>query len=140
MNNASGPYRSLTDASDMCLRARNGVNMSENIGKYMYLSEDCIMPLNFYNYKQAFLGSSSGMRYRIVQGERELPLPEDAKEGDKPPKEKYLTVETWPEPYSYTATDKEAIRSREYPFTQEAYEQILADLDAAVDDYKKAQG
>ncbi len=116
------------------------MNDIENSGKYRYLSEDCIMPLNFYNYKQAFLGSCKGMRYRIKMGERELPLPEDAKEGDKPDKEKFLTVETWPEPYSYGATDKEKIRSREYPFTQEAYGQLLADLDAEVDDFKEAQG
>jgi len=117
------------------------LNGTSNGGKYRNLSEDCIMPLNYYNYKQAFLGSSKGMRYRINQGSRELPLPEDAKEGDKPPVEKYLTSETWPEPYSYTATDKEKIRCREYPFTQEAYEQLLSDLDAAVADYsKEAQG
>ena len=116
------------------------MNEIENTGKYRHLSEDCIMPLNFYNYKQAFLGSCSGMRYRINMGERELPLPEDAKEGDKPPKEKFLTVETWPEPYSYTATDKEKITFKKYPFTQEAYEELLADLDAAVDDFKEAQG
>ena len=37
-------------------------------GKYRNLSEDCIMPLNYYNYKQAFLGSCSGTRYRIIKG------------------------------------------------------------------------
>ena len=63
----------------------------ENNGqKFKYLSEDCIMPLNFYNYKQPFLGSCNGMRYRISLLTRELPLPADAKEGDKPPVEKLL--------------------------------------------------
>ena len=109
-------------------------------GKYRNLSEDCIMPLNYYNYKQAFLGSCSGTRYRIIKGELELPLPEDAKEGDKPPKEYFLTVETWPEPYSYDATDKAKIRLRKYPFTEEAYEELLLELDSEVGDHKEAQG
>ena len=107
-------------------------------GKYRYLNEDCIMPLNFYNYKQPFLGSSNGMRYRISLLARELPLPADAKEGDKPPVEKLLLSEIWPEPYAYDITPKEGIKAFEYPFDQESYEKLLMDLDSRAADFGKA--
>ena len=107
-------------------------------GKYRYLNEDCIMPLNFYNYKQPFLGSSNGMRYRISLLTRELPLPADAKEGDKPPVEKLLLSEIWPEPYAYDITPKEGIKAFEYPFDQESYEKLLLDLDSRAADFGKA--
>ena len=105
--------------------------MSEEMksGTYRVLNTDCIMPLNYYNYGQAFFGSGNGQRFRICIGKRELPLPDDAKEGDKPPVEKYLTLELWPEPYAYDATDKDGIVLTEYPFNEESYEKLLAELD-----------
>ena len=106
------------------------MNETESSGKYKYIIEDCIMPLNFYTYGQAFTGSGNGKRYRINMGKRELPLPEGAAEGSKPHVEKYLTLETWPEPYAYDVTDKSGIVLKEYAFDEESYRKLLSDLDS----------
>ncbi len=102
---------------------------SEN-RKYEVLDESVLMPLNYFTYGQAYTGSGNGKRYRINMGKRELPLQADAPEGAKPPTEKYLTLEMWPEPYAYDVTDPVNITLTEYPFGEEAYERLLSDLDA----------
>ena len=98
-----------------------------------------ILSFNFYTYGQAFVGSYAGMRYRVKMEKRELPLPEGAEEGAKPPVEQYFDVATWPEPFAYDVTEPEKIKHVEYPFNEESYHEIVDYLNGIHKEYIKTE-
>ncbi len=71
-----------------------------------------MMPLNFFK-KEAYTGSSGGMRYRIegIAGE----------DGKKPV---WLEAVIYPEPYCYEMTPEESKTRRRFPFEEESLEEI----------------
>ena len=72
-----------------------------------------MMPLNFFK-KEAYTGSSEGMRYRIAQVIEE-------KEEEKL---SWLEVAVYPEPYCYEVTPEEHKIKKRFPFKEEALEEI----------------
>ena len=74
-----------------------------------------VLSMSFYEEKQAFSGSDSGLRYRIKMG---------TPDGDEGPK--VLEVWAWPEPLSFENTDDDKKLYKDFPFTEEG-------LEAAVD-------
>ena len=99
------------------------------------LTPDDILSFNFYTYGKPYCGSNSakGLRFRIVQEKRELPLPEGAEEGAKPETEKYFSVSIWPEPFCYEATDPSLIKKTEFPFTKDGYDAVLEHLNSVLE-------
>lgn len=72
-----------------------------------------MMPLAFFK-KEAYTGSSEGMRYRISQVTEE-------KEEEKV---SFLEAVIYPEPYCYEVTPEENKTRRRFPFEEESLEQI----------------
>lgn len=72
-----------------------------------------ILSLEFYK-KSPFHGSYKGIRYRIEK--------EESKEGDE---EVRLKCTTWPEPYSFEATDEEQMEYYYASFDEEGLEDIV---------------
>ncbi|MCR5768746.1 MAG: hypothetical protein K6G45_09690 [Lachnospiraceae bacterium] len=91
-----------------------------------------ILSMNYYTYGQAFTGSCTGMRYRIIMLKRET----GKDENDKPVYEKYFETAIWPEPYGYEAADPEKITKKEFPFTEGGYNELIAYLNTSVEEYK----
>ncbi len=98
----------------------------------MKITSDDIFHFNFYTYKKPFKGSCEGMRYRIRMNKRELETETDGKKDE----EKFFEVHTWPEPYSFEATDPELITLREFPFNEEGYGEVIEYLNAKLTDYQ----
>ncbi len=76
------------------------------------LRREDFMPIPYLK-KAKFTGSFQGMRYRM--GKKEI---EDGKTA--------LTVEAWPEPYSYDATPKEQVISRDFEFSENGIQDGIA--------------
>lgn len=76
------------------------------------LNKNKILSLEFYNYKGIFSGSMKGMRYRI----------EKIKKDDESAN---FLVSVWDEPYSYDATPKENILTKEIEFSEEGREEVV---------------
>lgn len=72
-----------------------------------------MMPLNFFK-KEAYTGSSEGMRYRIAQ----------ITEGEGEEKISWLEAVVYPEPYCYELTPEENKIRRRFPFKEESLEEI----------------
>lgn len=66
-----------------------------------------------YVNRNAYTGSYQGMRYRLRKAVKE----ED---------EKFLEAVVYPEPYGFEATAEEEKTFREFPFTQEGFEEAIA--------------
>lgn len=77
--------------------------------------------LNFYEYGEAYFGSSEGLRYRVARE----PLknvhytPPDQRDSA------VLLATVWPEPYSYGSADPETMKSREFEFSPEGLSQVI---------------
>ncbi len=76
---------------------------------------------NYYNYKEPYLGSYHGMRYSL------------GREGEKP--EFQMVAITWPEPFCIEATKEELKVRKEFPFTEEGYEEAIAWLNQQHKEY-----
>lgn len=76
---------------------------------------------NYYNYKAPYLGSYHGMRYYL------------AREGEKP--DFQLVAITWPEPFCIDVTPEEQKVKKEFPFTEEGYEEAVAWLNQQHKEY-----
>ena len=88
------------------------------------IGKNDILSFNHYKKGKPFTGSFRGMRYRIVL----------EKAGDEDDTDKFR-VDTWPEPLSYEATDKEGIRVQRFPFTEEGYGDVIGYLNDVWGDY-----
>ena len=66
-----------------------------------------------YVNRNAYTGSYQGMRYRLRKAVKE----ED---------EKFLEAVIYPEPYGFEATAEKEKTFREFPFTQEGFEEAIA--------------
>lgn len=66
---------------------------------------------NYYNYKTPYLGSYHGMRYYL------------SREGEKP--DFHMVAITWPEPFCIEVTPDEKKERKEFPFTEEGYEEAI---------------
>ncbi len=66
-----------------------------------------------YVNRGVYTGSYKGMRYRMCKKETEE-------------KGKYLETVIYPEPYCFEVTPEEEKEFREFPFTEEGFEQAVA--------------
>ena len=80
-----------------------------------------------YVNRNAYTGSCQGMRYRLQKKVKE--------EGGTS-----LEAVTYPEPYSYEVTDEKEKTFREFPFTQEGFEQAVAWLNEEYERQAKRWG
>lgn len=68
-----------------------------------------VFPLNFYK-KEKFNGSMGKMNFRLGKMEKEV------EEGEK---QTILLGTVWEGPFCYDATEKEKMKNREFPFSEE---------------------
>lgn len=86
------------------------------------VEKKAVLSFNYYTYGQAFTGSDSGKRYRLIKAVRE-DVPE---EGQEPLKKTVLQASVWKEPFSYEKTPSEEIVEKDFDFSKKG-------LDLAVD-------
>lgn len=70
-----------------------------------------VLSFNYYTYGQAFTGSDTGKRYRIIKEMKE--------------EKAFFLVSVWKEPFSYENTSKEEIKEKEFDFTPEGLESAV---------------
>lgn len=78
--------------------------------------------LTWYEHAQPYFGSHHGMRFRLSRDPMEdcFLTPPD-KKGDA-----VFLAMVWPEPYCFEATPDEQKTSKEFPFTTEGKEEMIA--------------
>lgn len=84
----------------------------------MLIEQNTFFNLMHYEYGEAFFGSYKGMRYRLAREPLENVkfIPVD-KRGPAT-----LMATVWPEPYSYSMTDKKLMTSENFEVSQEGFE------------------
>lgn len=93
--------------------------------------------LMHYEYGEAFFGSYKGMRYRLAREPLEYVkfTPVD----QRGPATLMATV--WPEPYSYSSTDKALMTSENFEVSQEGLEKAVewfnAQYESRIDEWTK---
>lgn len=80
---------------------------------------------NFFNYKEPFLGSYYGMRYRIEKLNKD--------------QENSLKITHWPEPFCYEATPQEETTIANFDFTECGYDKAMEWLNDEYNKYKKSE-
>lgn len=85
-----------------------------------------LLPLSFLK-KSAYTGSRGMLRYRIARTE----------EGEGEEKVKKLRVWHWITPFAFDKTPEEEFSITDYPFSEDALDQIAGDLDVVYQETKK---
>lgn len=85
--------------------------------------------INFYEYGEAYLGSCSGVRYRLAR--------EPLKNVHYTPPDQrdpaVLLATVWPEPYAYGTADPESMKSKEFEFSEKGLSEAALWLDSQVE-------
>ena len=81
-----------------------------------------LYPLTFYEYGEAYFGSSEGIRFRIAR--------EPLENVHYTPPEKrgpaVLRASAWPEPMSYASADRARMLEKDFPVSEEGLVEICA--------------
>lgn len=71
------------------------------------LKKEKFVPMAFFK-KEAYTGSMKGMRYRVIR------------------EEEIFRAAVYPEPYCYEATPEDKKIRKEFPFTEQGREEVIA--------------
>lgn len=94
----------------------------------MAVKRNDIFTLRYFDYGEAFTGSSDGIRYRIGREPLENIAfnPEKKEEGK-------LRVTVYPEPYSYESTPDEVKAVRDFEHSEEGLNEAIAFINEMIE-------
>lgn len=82
--------------------------------------------LHYFQCKNEYSGSHSGMRYLLTPGKRTVTAPDGGEQ-----EQAVLTVTIWPDPWALNRTDPALRQTAVYPLTEEGRAEAIASLAAA---------
>lgn len=96
--------------------------------------------LTWYEHAQPYFGSHRGMRYRIARDPMDdVALAPPDKKG-----EAAFEIIIWPEPFSFDATEDDKKTKKNFPFTIEGKEEMIAWLneqyESRLDEWEAVRG
>ncbi len=87
-----------------------------------HIEDKDIYGINYFTYKKPFTGSRGNMRYRIIRSQKE--------EGDA-----VLEAAVYPQPYCWEETEDVLKQRKEFPFSEEGREEMIAWLNEKIQEF-----